>query len=177
MHGERVPPPSQRVAGARLEGRDGLGNSALVLAAKGEGDPALLRWLRDGGVPVDDPDVSGRTALAWAAQLRDEATVAELLALGGDPARSEQRGKQPLHDAAAAGKLDVMRRLLDGGAPLDAADRHGDTPLMVACARGRTDGAALLIERGARLDLRDQEGRTPAERDRTADRVCAPKAG
>ena len=54
--------------------------------------------------------------------------------------------------ALAAGDVERLRSLLDGGADIDALDRYGQTGLMQAAVRGRAEVAELLIERGAALD-------------------------
>lgn len=59
---------------------------------------------------------------------------------------------EPLHDAAKAGDLAEIARLLDGGAEIDAADAFG-APLHWAILNRRDEAAVLLIERGARLDV------------------------
>jgi pimeloyl-ACP methyl ester carboxylesterase len=68
----------------------------------------------------------------------------------------------PLSVAAANGYVDVMRALLDGGAPIDYQDRFGDTALMAAARSGNLDAVQLLLKRGANESLTDNEGLTAA---------------
>ena len=63
----------------------------------------------------------------------------------------------PLHQAAKAGNLTEIRRLLDEGADIDAVDpQTGHTPLMAACLSPRAGAEAvrLLLERGADVNAR-----------------------
>jgi ankyrin repeat protein len=56
-----------------------------------------------------------------------------------------------LHQAARAGDLRELERLLDAGTPVDLPDDEGHTPLMVACLSPAAgiDALDLLIARGA----------------------------
>ena len=59
--------------------------------------------------------------------------------------------KSAIHDAARAGDLRELERLLDAGTPVDLPDDEGHTPLMAAClseAAG-VETLHLLIARGA----------------------------
>jgi pimeloyl-ACP methyl ester carboxylesterase/tetratricopeptide (TPR) repeat protein len=66
----------------------------------------------------------------------------------------------PLGVAAASGYVDVMRDLLDAGAPIDYQDRFGDTALMAAVRSGKIDAVRLLLDRGAKASIADAEGMT-----------------
>jgi len=62
-----------------------------------------------------------------------------LLLLAGTAAMAS-----PLHDAAAAGDINAVRRLLAAGADVNEKDRFGFTPLDIAALRGHDDIVALL---------------------------------
>jgi outer membrane protein assembly factor BamB len=51
--------------------------------------------------------------------------------------------------AAITGDLDAVRRLLDGGVPVDTADRWGGTALAFAASEGRVEVVRFLLGRGA----------------------------
>jgi hypothetical protein len=100
-----------------------------------------------------------------AAVLRGAAeTVAVLVDLGANPNPTSTR--QPLHDAAFAGKARTVEALLKGGANPDALDQldgpnGGATPLLAAITAGSTECVRLLLEHGANPNLAAKFGETP----------------
>jgi hypothetical protein len=68
-----------------------------------------------------------------------------------------------LHEAAAAGDVERVRELLDGGTDVDALDEPENTPLHRACfsEEHHPDVVALLRERGADPERRNIYGETP----------------
>lgn len=104
---------------------------------------------------------------------RDAAGLKALLARRPDLSVAPWKGTTVLHTAAVTwGDGDVLRRLLDAGAPVDARNDAGRTPLAeaLASAHYRSEGDAaerlvavfdLLVARGARAQSRDHAGRTP----------------
>eukprot|EP01062_Namystynia_karyoxenos_P076895 TRINITY_DN7627_c0_g1_i1.p1 TRINITY_DN7627_c0_g1~~TRINITY_DN7627_c0_g1_i1.p1 ORF type:complete len:1528 (+),score=500.57 TRINITY_DN7627_c0_g1_i1:83-4666(+) len=65
-------------------------------------------------------------------------------------------GRTPLHIAAAKGEVEVAKRLIDAGAPLDCRDHVGVTPLREAVWNRNEEVVRLLQSRGASLVL-DEE--------------------
>ena len=63
-----------------------------------------------------------------------------------------------LQDAARAGRLELLERLLQQGAPVNAADPAGRTPLVLAVMQGHTAVVQRLLAAGANPALVDQEG-------------------
>lgn len=63
-----------------------------------------------------------------------------------------------LQDAARAGRLELLERLLQQGAPVNAADTAGRTPLILAVMQGHTAVVQRLLTAGANPALVDQEG-------------------
>lgn len=63
-----------------------------------------------------------------------------------------------LQEAARAGRLELLERLLQQGAPVNAADTAGRTPLILAVMQGHTAVVQRLLAAGANPALVDQEG-------------------
>ena len=61
-----------------------------------------------------------------------------------------------LHAAAYLGCLDMVKKLIDGGANINEKDKNDNTPLEVASATGHLDVVDFLIANGA--DLKRSSG-------------------
>lgn len=97
--------------------------------------------------------VTGRSALALVCGdgSADAIDMARPLVLqyGADVNLPDQSGLSPLHHAATAGNMAVVRLLLDNGADVNATNKVGITPLYMALVQRRTRIASLLRQRGA----------------------------
>ncbi len=65
-----------------------------------------------------------------------------------------------LMEAAYAGKLDEVRRLVLDGTTVDVIDEERRTPLMFAAFNGHSPVAEYLLDAGAEIDAKDSSGRT-----------------
>ncbi|HSP44810.1 MAG TPA: ankyrin repeat domain-containing protein [Chthoniobacterales bacterium] len=70
------------------------------------------------------------------------------------------RGKNAVVAAAMKAEWEIVRKLIDAGAPVESADETGLTALMVAAQQGNVEMLRTLLERQARVDFMDFEGRT-----------------
>ena len=74
------------------------------------------------------------------------------------------RTMSTLHEASRVGDTELVKQLLDGGAPVDKKQMIDGmawmTPLMLASRSGRTKVVQLLLDRGASIDEKDTDGRT-----------------
>jgi ankyrin repeat protein len=70
------------------------------------------------------------------------------------------RGKNAVITAASKEEWEIVRKLIDAGAPVESADETGLTALMVAAQHGNIEMLRTLLERQARIDFMDFEGRT-----------------
>eukprot|EP00435_Cladocopium_sp_Y103_P073648 s178_g44.t1 len=72
-----------------------------------------------------------------------------------------ERDQEPLFLAAQEGHFDLVRRLLEAEANINAAHEAGDTALHVATAAGHLDIVRHLVKRCAKKDRPNYEGETP----------------
>ncbi len=71
------------------------------------------------------------------------------------------RASTPLITAAALGKTEAAKLLIDAGADLNYRNADGSTALHTAAVFGTTEVARLLIEAGADLNIQNNDGSTP----------------
>lgn len=111
---------------------------------------ALIAWPK---TDVEARNSKDESALMMASLRGQEDLAAALIARG---AHVNKTGWTPLHYAATNGHLNIMRRLLEAHAYIDAESPNGTTPLMMAAQYGSTDAVKLLLEAGADPTLRNQ---------------------
>lgn len=110
-------------------------------------------------------DDAGTAMLCEAIQAADIAQAEQALAQGVDwGIACEAVFNYPLHVAVESGNVELVRRLLEHGAPVDQADAiMGSTPLHAAAARGDVPMLELLLTHGADVNATDDEGFTVAD--------------
>jgi len=144
-------------AGAAVNGTDGQGSTALMLAAH-LGRRDLLELLLTAGAEVDAQDADGGTALLEACGRASSIAFLDQEILRGDTHTPQQA---PWLRAA----LDpgTIERLLRAGADVNAVDRNGETALTSAAIHGAKalPAVKLLVARGARVNVRTRDGFTP----------------
>jgi len=112
-------------------------------------DLAIVEALLDGGADVNGLDRRGVTALRYAvARHVDDSFVRFLLERGATVERGEGAWGA-LHEAAWAGRIDLMTLLLEHGADLNATTSDGRTALTLAAFSQKPEALAFLLERGA----------------------------
>lgn len=114
----------------------------LIARAAADQNTAMLAFLLEGGMPPNS------THLANAIRNRYVDGV-ELLLAHGLPPETETEAETPLMDAAAAGSLEIVERLVTAGADVNRLG-HGDpmwTPSFYAEAAGHEEVASWLVER------------------------------
>ena len=103
---------------------------------------------------------------------RSYAAAIALLDGGADPNVADRTGSTPLHVAAQAGALDLVKKLLAKGAELNVRTTRRDaggsgvfrpaageqTPLLLAARNNHVDVMRALIEAGADTKLKAQDG-------------------
>jgi len=145
--------------GAKVNGRDGRGRTALMDAAA-RGHTALVRALLRAGALPDLEDLDGRTALHDAAEGGHAACIEALAEHGTDLGASVAAGETPLMAAARIGSISCVRLLLRLWAVADRTNDAGETALMKAAQGGHIDTALALLDAGADAGRRNAAGQS-----------------
>ena len=105
---------------------------------------------------------SASSPLHSAAESGDVAALLSALEMGYDDLSSVDADHYTaLHLAAGMGHLDIVKLLLERGAPAVAVDDNGEQPLHLASHLGRTEIAQLLLDSGADPSAASNSGYTP----------------
>jgi hypothetical protein len=127
--------------------------------------PQLNRLLAAKPELAHDYSGDGWTPLHLAAAFATPQAVQTLLDAGArvDALSRNPQQNQPLHAALALDKnAEVVRLLLDRGAPVNAVQAGGFTPLFSAATANRRDLAELLLAHGADPNHKSEAGKTAA---------------
>jgi ankyrin repeat protein len=131
------------------------GDSGLILALREDSMKVFNVLLNAPGIDPEIKSRNGDTALMIAAYKANLPAVDALLAKGVEVNRP---GWTALHYAAASGSNDIVRRLLDKSAYIDAESPNKTTPLMMAVRGGHIQTVKLLMDEGADATLKNELG-------------------
>jgi ankyrin repeat protein len=145
--------------GADVNRQGEHGETALYEAVRKGAAASVVERLIDAGATPQGED-GGSTLLCLAAGRNDLDVMHVLMGVVGQPNPADRTGWTPLHSAAQAGAIDVIRFLLEAGAA-PTADRNGVSPLHCAAKSGSADLIQLLLEQGADPTEADGDGKTP----------------
>lgn len=153
-------------AGADLNARDRRRRTPAHVAAFASQD-ATLRALAEAGADMNALDDRDYDVVTIAAVANDPELMSLAIALGNDPGlvTSPYEGTA-LIAAAHLGHVEVVRRLIAAGAPLDHVNNLHWTAVMEAVVLGNGGPdhqavLALLLQAGADRALADRDGVTP----------------
>jgi ankyrin repeat protein len=152
-------------AGAALDARDAHGRTPAHVAAFASRDEAL-RALAQAGADMNALEDQAYDVVTIAAVADDPELMSLAIELGNDPGltTSPWRGTA-LIAAAHLGHVEVVRRLIAAGAPLDHVNNLGWTALMEAVilgngGRDHQQVVRLLLDAGAERSIADRDGVT-----------------
>jgi hypothetical protein len=132
-----------------------LKNLTPLCFASGLGRIETLLALLKLGVPIDEPDSEGNTALHHAVVQNQCEAILLLMRHGASISVVDQDGNTALHLAAGLACLEALALLLNLGADLQAQNKGGMTPLHLLSFFGKCPGGNhhhgidLLLARGA----------------------------
>ncbi|XP_017288778.1 neurogenic locus notch homolog protein 1 [Kryptolebias marmoratus] len=126
-----MPPPllSPPQQSAEWCGPDG---SVVLIRAVRSGLDRVVLELLQAGVPVNNTDHTGRSALHWACSVNHLSLARTLIRYGAAVDLQDNKGETALFLAALHGCYDTARLLLLHGANLELHDRRGRRPTDVA---------------------------------------------
>jgi ankyrin repeat protein len=155
---------------------DPTGVPGLLLAIKESAFNVAQVLVSHPKIKVEVRNAADESPLMLAALKGEKALCQRLIGKGADV---NKPGWAPLHYAATAGHLEVMRLLLEENAYIDAASPNNTTPLMMAAHYGTPGAVKLLLEAGADPTLRNDLGLTAIDfahrgnREESADLIAA----
>lgn len=117
-------------------------------------DIPFIKQLIRHGVPLNQTNDKGYTALHMAVLCGNEEVVQLLLDAGANPNTQEKTGRRtPLYDAVRLGHHGIVATLLNGKADPDIPDASGETPIIRASRDGHIPLVYLLARKGAKVDV------------------------
>lgn len=128
-------------------------SSALRISAV-HNDIPFIRKLICHGVPLNQANDKGYTALHMAVLCGNEKVVQLLLRAGANPnTREKAERRTPLYDAVSLGYHGIVATVLNGKADPDIPNSSGETPIIRASKDGHIPLVYLLARKGAKVNV------------------------
>lgn len=124
--------------------QDRYGSTPLQDALR-HGQDQAGSLLREQGATLSLSDAAERLCYA-ASRSEGFAELKALLAYGCDPSAADYDMRTAMHVAAAEGRVDNLKLLVEHGADVNVRDRWGGTPLQEAFSHGQAACSELLLE-------------------------------
>lgn len=121
----------------------------LILAAQGDGDAEIVKWLLDHGAAVELRNCLGETALHKAAYFGHDKIASLLIEGGAEVGARDLKGETPLHKTMVYGWDSMVELLLLSGAEVGILDKAGESALQKAVHRQWKSIAIMLLAHGA----------------------------
>ena len=132
------------------------GFTPLHMAAS-ENQAEIANLLIEAGADVNTSMMNGLTPLSIAAERGYVDVIKALLA------NNAKVDYPPVAMAVTNGNLELVKLLLESGAPVTIKSENGATLLHAAAFAGKTDMIEWLIEKGVDVNAVDSNGRTPLD--------------
>ncbi len=133
------------------------GNTLLIAGARHR---SIVLFLLDRGIPVNQLNAAGESALLAASGVGAIETADVLLSWGADPNIVAGDGTTALLRAVRQGNVELVRMLLLAGADIMALDRTGGNVLHLAAGSGSVAMVRLVLTTGVPVNNTNSTGQT-----------------
>jgi ankyrin repeat protein len=148
--------------GADINERDDAGNTALMWAVRGVGNPEVIALLVAEGGDVNAENTEGSAALGYAINSRNQQGAVALIEAGANPDGQDKRGRPYLVAAADKDQVSVVEALIHHGVDIDTA---GSEALAMAVGSGHVPISARLLAAGVNPSVATARSGTSVLRD------------